>query len=621
MSMRHLKIFHYHSMSLKVSGLLRPASRRARNNGSHLFAIANNFLRKCREAINEFKFLDRHAPTGGSRRRLWEASPTRLCEELCSEAIQSFLLKSTKRTQRAQSNLVKLTVLISSTFLCSSSFGDAPSRPQMSMGAQMSQGTDIRQGERLDKQAELSQQTQWIEAGEEPVSIQETLERTYMQNTALDAERANLRATDEGVSQANAAWRPSLSVQGQQNQTQTYPIGRPSRQQGIKAHGSTTTYTATLEQNIYDGGATEAQIGVAESNVLSERANLFIQEQNALFAGIEAHTSILANEAIVEYQKQNMDFFLKLWQRAEAYFEVGQGDRVDVEAARGQYEGGIGTLAQQIGTLENAKATYMQTVGSPPGKLAPANVILQLPKNYEEALEIAKTHNPEITQARYQLEAADYNVYLQAAELLPDVSVQGQVGNTRLGGDNGITSGPNEGKAIKRTDLAFNTIVNVPIYLQGIPNSKVRQAYQQMAQAKVNLVGAQRGVVQAVRTAWDNLIASREAVKGFLAQVKAQELAVEGGFEEVNVGTKTVIDVIQLQQQLIQAQIDLANAQATLVNSGYAVLQAMGRLTARDLRLNVRYYDPDAYYNEYKNAWIQFWQGKDWRYVKDGDQR
>lgn len=504
-----------------------------------------------------------------------------------------------------------LTVLISSTFLCSSSFGDAPSRPQMTQRTQMSQAA------RLDQQAKMTQQTQWIEAGEEPISIQETLERTYMQNTDLDTSRAGLRATDEEVPIAVGQWRPSLSVSGTQSQTQSYPIGSATVS-GKRAHNSSTSYQALIEQNIYNGGQTEAQIGIAESDVLAGRAGLFVQEQTSLFQGIQSHTNILANEAIVEYNKQNMDFYLKLWQRAEAFFEVGQGGRVDVEAARGKYEEGIADVATAIRDYENSKATYMQTVGSPPGKLAPANVILQLPKTYEEVLEIAKTHNPAITQQRYKLEAAEYNVYLQIGALLPTVAINGTVGNNREGGTGFTSGGPG---ARKRTDLAFNTVVTVPIYSQGIPNARVRQAYQQVAQQKVQLVGAQREVVLAARTAWDNLIAAREAVKGFLAQVKATQLAVEGAFEEVNVGQKTVIDVIVIQQDLLNAQIQLAGAQRDLVNAGYQVFQAMGRLTARDLRLNVRYYDPDAYYNEYKNAWIQFWQGKDWRYVKDGDQR
>jgi len=448
-----------------------------------------------------------------------------------------------------------------------------------------------------------------------PVSLQETMERAYMQNADLDAARAGLRATDENVSQANADWRPSLSVQGTQQQTQVYPI--EAHGLARRAHNSNTQYTARIAQNVFNGGATEANIALQESNVLAGKAGLLNTEQTTLFTGIQAHTSILAAEANVKYRKESLDFNKKNWERAQARFEVGEGSRTDVEASKAQYEGAKADLSTALGNLESAKATYLRQVGSPPGKLAPANVILDIPKCVEDALKVAKTSNPIAIQARYQIEAAEYNVNVQIAGLLPKVDVEGTAGNSRGGG----THNPGALAHPKQTNLAFLATVNVPIYSQGIPNSKIRQAYQQLAQQKVLLVSAQRQVAEVAKIAWDNLIAARESVKGFLAQVKAQEIAVEGAVEEVNVGTKTMIDVLELQQNLINAQINLTQAQKTLIDAGYQVLQAMGKLTACDLRLRVKYYDPDTYYDEYKDAWIQFWPGPDLRYVKDGDQR
>ena len=441
-------------------------------------------------------------------------------------------------------------------------------------------------------------------------SIQETMEMAYMQNAELDAARAGLRAQDEDVSQANAQWRPSLSVRGTQDLAQQYPIGH-----GRRSHGSHTGYQASINQNIYQGGATEANIGRQESLVLQGRADLFDTEQTTLQTAVQVHAEILKNEAVVNYRKQNEEAYKKIQDFAQARFEVGLGSRTEVEYAKGQYESAKADLENAIRDLDIAKAAYTRQIGSPPRNLAAANVIVPLPNKYEHVLEIAKAHNPNILKARYALEAAQYFVDVQFSGLLPVVDVLGTAGNQR----NVNSFAPGGVGVSKHTDLAFQTTVTVPIYSQGIPNSQVRQAYQLVAQQKVNLVGAQRAVVEAARSAWDTLIAARESLKGFLASVKAQELAVEGAYEEVSVGTKTIIDVIQIEGQLIQAQIDLATAQRDLIIAGYRVLQAMGRLTARDLRLNVKYYDPDAYYNEYKDAWIQFWQGKDWRYVKDGD--
>lgn len=496
-----------------------------------------------------------------------------------------------------------IAAFFSSTFLCMPSFGNPSALLNDPNG-----GPEVAVAEEALGSLPSSDE---VDAPQETISLQETLEQTYMQNTDLDAARAGLRATDETVSQANADWRPSLSVSGNQQQKQSYPIGSVANS-GRRSHTGQTSYNATVSQNIYKGGATEANIGKTESDVLAGRAGLFNQEQATLLTGVQAHTSVLTTEAIANYLKKKVEFYRNSLERAQVRFEVGEGSRTDVEAMKGQYEGAKAEFSKALGNYESAKATYLRQIGSPARNLAPANVILPLPKKYSDALEVAKAHNPVILQARYQLEAAEYSVNAQIAGLLPKVGVNASVGNQR-------TTGTGSATHPKRTSFEFNTTVEVPIYLQGIPNSQIRQAYQTVAQQKVNLVGAQREVVEAIKTAWDNLIAARESVKGFLAQVKAQALAVEGALEEVSVGTKTMLDVEQLETNLVDAQINLANAQQTLIVSGYTVLQAMGRLTARDLRLKVKYYDPDAYYNEYKNAWIQFWQGKDLRYVKDGD--
>jgi outer membrane protein len=444
--------------------------------------------------------------------------------------------------------------------------------------------------------------------GQGPVTLQETLERTYMQNATLDAARAGLRATDETVSQANADWRPSLSVEGTQSYQQTNPIHSHGLRR--RSHQGSTGYVAQITQNIYKGGATEAQIGVAESNVFGEKAGLFSTEQQVLLSAISAHASVIANQDIVKYLQDSVSFYKQFYDRTQAQFEVGMVGRPDVEAALAGYEEAKANLSSAFGELEASKAEYFQIVASPPENLMPADILLELPETYQEVLNMAQQNNPQITQESYAVEAARYNVELQTSGLLPVLGVVGTVGNDRRFGT-GLSDHP------KDTSLGARAVLDVPIYKQGLPSSQIRQAYQTLAQRKVNLVQAQRVVEQSARTAWEQLIAAREALKGYMAQVKAQEIAVEGKMEEVNVGAATIVDVLFLQKDLIQAQIALVNAEKNLITTTYAVLQAMGSLMACSLKLNVKYYDPDEYYNEYKNAWIQFWQGEDLRYVKD----
>ena len=369
-----------------------------------------------------------------------------------------------------------------------------------------------------------------IEQNQSPITLQETLERAYMQNAALDAARAELRSTDENVSQANAAWRPSLSVTGNQNLSQTNPIGP-----GPNQRGSTTGYTAQIDQNVYQGGGSEANLARQEATVLAGKANLFSTEQTTLTNAVFSHTDVIAKEEILTYQKRSEEFYRINLERVRAQFEVGENTYTDVALMEGRYEDAKANVAGALRDLETAKAVYLNQIGSPPEKLAPANLIIDVPKEYEEVLEVAKIKNPSIIQAQYTLDAAQYFVRVQQSQLLPSVDLSATVGNQR---NQSNTSLP---EVQKSTNFGFQTRVTVPIYPQGGSlSSLVRQAYQTVAQNKVQLVGAQRQVEQDAKSAWEALIAARENVKSRLASVKAQQLAVEGGVEEVAVGTKSM---------------------------------------------------------------------------------
>ncbi len=440
------------------------------------------------------------------------------------------------------------------------------------------------------------------------VPLQKTLELTYMKNAELDAARAGLRAKVEDLSEANADWRPSLSVTGNQDLNATYPNGTAL---GPNTERHTTGYIAEIRQNVYRGGRTVADIGKTESDVFAGNAGLFSTEQKVLFGAVQAHTDIVRNEAVLRYRQEALTFAQTRVEDAQARYEVGAGGRADVAVAEGELENATANVAQALGDLEISKAVYTHQVGCCPGNLAQGNIIVSAPKCCEKALCVAKAHNPTITEAQYTLEAAEYVVDHYIGELLPEVDVRSTAGHNRNAG----TAFP---VPRRQADVFFGATVTVPIYLQGKPSARIRRSYQLVAQQKVLLVNVQRQVVEDTRTAWAALIAARSKLKSYMAEVKAQELAVEGIVAEYDAGIKSIVDVFVERNKLTDAQIQLVSAEKTLIDANYGVLQAMGRLTACDLKLKVQYYNPNAYYDEYKDAWIQFWQGDDLRYVKDG---
>ena len=436
-------------------------------------------------------------------------------------------------------------------------------------------------------------------------SIEDALARTYMQNTDLDAQRAQLRQTDETVNQALDQWRPSVSVQGQQSKQWNFPT------QSRDTYSGTTGVGASVSQNIFAGGGTIAGTRKAESDVMSGRSQLLSQEQKSLFEASQAFFNVIARREIVEARKKNEEFLRKTLEQAQARYEVGEISRTDVAAAEASYAEATAQRVQAEGDFEVANATFFQVVGSPAGNLVMPKVLLPLPDTIEDAQSIAFAKSPVISQAKHQLESAEHSVNVALAQLLPKVDVSGSSNTQRTAASGGVDQ--------KGTALSAQVVATVPIYAQGIPNSQARQAHQAVGQAKVQLEGARRAVKKGVTEAWESLIAARKAVEQYVASVKAQKLAVEGVTEEAAVGVKTVLDILEQEKKYIDTQVSLIQAEQSLMVASYQVLQSMGQLTAKELALNVNYYDPEKHYDDVKWASFQFWEGEDERYVKDDE--
>ncbi|MEB3701406.1 TolC family outer membrane protein [Candidatus Bealeia paramacronuclearis] len=439
------------------------------------------------------------------------------------------------------------------------------------------------------------------------VSLEDALSRTYMQNTDLDAQRAQLRQTDETVSQAVSQWRPSVTVQGQQNKSWDFPDHQR------RTHKASTGVTTTINQNIYAGGKTIAATRSAESNVLAGRAGLFDQEQKSLLQAVQAFFDVIAKRETVEARKKNEQFLKRTLEQTQARYEVGEVSRTDVAAAEASYAEASAQRVAAEGDFEVSNATFFQVVGSPAGKLAmPSKVLLPLPDDLENAIKTAEAKNPTIKAAFHSLEAAKHQVDVVKAGLLPSVDVSGS--NSRVRQSASFQSDA------RNTDLTVGVTATMPLYSQGIVSSQVRQQYQAVAQLKVQLEGARRSVRQFVTQAWESLIAARKSVEQYIASVKAGKLAVEGVTEEATVGVKTVLDVLEQEKRYIDTQVSLIQAEQALMVASYQVLQAQGQLTAQELVLNVKPYNPEKHYDDVKWAAIQFWEGEDERYVKDKDE-
>jgi outer membrane protein len=430
-----------------------------------------------------------------------------------------------------------------------------------------------------------------------PHTLSEALAATYATQPALQAERAKLRATDENVPAALSGWRPTVVMAGSAG------YGDGIARAFLPGFGNTVVQTdrliataqATITQNLYTGGKTEASINRAKNQVMAERATLLAQEQNSFTNVISAYVGVIQDQQLLDLQINNEQVLAKQLQATNDRFRVGEITRTDVAQAEAALEGAKATRETAEGTLQTARATYMQIVGlmPPPDLVQPQP--LNLPVHGEnDAASLAARNNPNVVTALFNDAAAKDAVDIAFSALLPQVSLQGQTFQQNNASE----------RSANTNGYQIVAQVSLPIYQGGSEYSAVRQARQSQQQTQRLIDDAKRTAVQNAVQAWDTLIAAKASADSTRAQIRANEVALEGTEREAIVGSRTTLDVLNATQLLLQSRTTLVQNLAQVITASYAVAAAIGRLTARDLHLPVPLYDDTAYYQAVKDRWV-----------------
>ena len=427
-------------------------------------------------------------------------------------------------------------------------------------------------------------------AGLAPASsqtLEQALSAAYESNPALLAERAELRAVDEGVPQALGRWRPTVELVGTLAANQT--------RQNVGANDVDTTPRSIafqVTQNLYEGGGTTARIAAAEAEVRAARARLSDTEQGVLFDVVTAFMDVVQDSAVLDLNTQNERRLVRQLEATQDRFEVGEVTRTDVAQAESRVSRAQADTISAAGDLEVSRAAYQEVVGELPGVLTPPDAFPDIPTSRDEAITIAQDRNPVVLAAVFDLEAAERNIRVEAADLLPTVDLQGQASHTQ------------EGVAddSRQSTLNVTATVTVPIYQQGIATSEIRQARQLAAQAKRLIDDARRIAIEDATAAWETYQTALAQIRAFEDEVRATSIALEGVEQEAAVGSRTVLDVLDAEQELLDAQVNLVRAERDEVVALYDLLAAVGGLTAGGLALPVEAYDDQFYYNAVRDS-------------------
>lgn len=415
-------------------------------------------------------------------------------------------------------------------------------------------------------------------------SLTDTLVSAYNKNPALMAERSRVKAVDETYIQARAASRPTISLSGtfagSAVRTPQISFFAPA---GDLATQSGTPAAAQLEiiQPIYQGGRLKAQRAQALTGIMAAREQLIDQEQSILLSAATAYVDILRDEAITNIRRNNVKVLARQKEAAQIRFDVGEGTLTDVAQADSRLAGANIGLASADAQLEVSRAAFRRVVGRNPDGLEAVPTIV-IPSSLNEAFAIALENNPQLNAARYNRDASKYDVNIASAATKPSVSLNATAAAQR-----------DQILGFQQADaLTVTAQVRIPIFSAGLNQSRIRQARHVKTQLDFEIRDAELSLRQRAEQIWAQMEAAERTLTASVTQLKSAQLAFEGVELEQQVGTRTALDVLDAEQEVLNAQINQLNAQRNLDVSIFQLFAVMGTFHAESLQLPVESYDP-----------------------------
>lgn len=422
-------------------------------------------------------------------------------------------------------------------------------------------------------------------------TLKEALALAYTNSPVLQSARAQLRSVDEGRASALSAWRPTIRLSASSGLKVTN-----SESNGVENYSKTypTGATLTIEESLYEGGKKFAALEKAENQIKAQRATLVETEQDLLLSAAQSYLDVVRDIAILELSINNENVLRSQLAATEDRFQVGEETRTDVAQSRSRLAQAISKRVEAEGNLSTSQATYQRIIGQMPQSLNSAVDLPDLPNSLEMAQEEALKSNPLVIRRGFAEKVAENAIEEAEANLLPRVSLRGEA-STSFSFDDGDS---------KSQDLSLTGQLVIPIYQTGAEYSNIRSAKQVRQQRRGEWEESRRLVIERGTRAWEQLMSTRARIEALETSVQASEIALEGVRQENQVGSRTTLDVLDAEQELLDTKVSLVSAQRDELVASFQLLQATGRLTAQNLGLDVEIYDPMAHYDDVRGKWI-----------------
>lgn len=351
----------------------------------------------------------------------------------------------------------------------------------------------------------------------------------------------------------------------------------------------------TLNQMIFDGFRTRNSVRGAESQVLGAREVLRSTEQDILLDAVTAYMNVLRDTAILNLQRNNVELLSEQLAQTRERYEAGQITRTDVSQAEARRAASQSQLSLAEANLRTSIARYRHVIGAEPRTLAPGQPADRwLPRSLPAAVQVAVAEHPAVKTSLHSVDTAELEVKVVEGELYPSLGLS--AGLSRRNDE--------ESRGDRQTSAQVLARLSVPIYEGGEVYARTRQAKETAGQRRIEAEVARDQVRAVVLSAWGQLEATKAQITAAQIQIEAGQLALTGVREEARAGQRTTLDVLNAQQELLNARVNLVTAQRDRVVASYTVLAAVGRLSARVLGLKTSSYDAKRHFDQVKDLWI-----------------
>lgn len=425
----------------------------------------------------------------------------------------------------------------------------------------------------------------------EAATIFEAMGSAYTNNPTLQAQRAYVRAVDENVAIAKSGYRPTLAVVG------SYSDSHVHNDVVEVQDGYDESVAAVVNQPIFNGFSTRNSVKAADAAVKAEQSNLYNVEQQVLLSASTAYLNVLRDESIVKLQKNNEKLLKKRMEETKERFNVGEVTRTDVSQSEARYSQARSDRIAAEGNLAASKAVYVQVIGhEPEGLEEPVGIADMFPKSIEDAVNYARSNNYALKAAKDALNAQSYTVAANTGALLPQVNFE-------------ATAARGQTQSYTTKDPEINSFkwgvnMTVPLYDAGENRAKIRQSKYKKWQAQEVVMEAERNMVSSVSSNWEYMVSNQAKIASVKDQIRAYAIALDGVQQEEALGNRTVLDVLDAYQSLLNSNVEEVQARRDYYVSGMQLLLSMGRLTAKDLNLSVDLYNAEEHSEKTAGRWL-----------------